>query len=165
MSEQKKCHRCGSVNEEIHLWMNRQWCEDCLQKQEEITVEPRVSPTCPLCGEELVATTSYRLLEAGVCMHCLLRLGPDRALLLIKVKQLDPQEVVRAVNFLRGLLNRNQTMRLRETIRQGGRNWWVKLPELGEYACRALSEKGNIDWDNEVLDEVWNRLIEEAVEE
>jgi len=165
MSEQSKCHRCGNTSEELYYWKDRQWCENCIQQQSASSVDPGVLPTCSLCGEELVSTTSYRLLEAEVCMHCLLRLGPERASLLIKVKRLDPQEVVRAVNFLRSLLNRNQILRLREAIRQGGRNWWVKLPELGEYVCRTLSDKGNVDWESEVLDEVWNRLVEEAVEE
>ena len=98
-------------------------------------------------------------------MHCLLRLGPERAQILLKVNKLDPAEVALAVSFLRGLLNRNQTLRLREAIESGGRNWWVKLPDFGEYVCRKLLEQGIIDWDGEVLDEIWDRLIEQAVEE
>ena len=98
-------------------------------------------------------------------MHCLLRLGPERAQTLLKVNKLNPMEVAKAVSFLRGLLNRNQTLRLREAIELGGRNWWVKLPDFGEYVCRKLIEQGIIYWDGEVLDEVWDRLIEQAVEE
>ena len=81
------------------------------------------------------------------------------------MNKLDPAEVALAVSFLRGLLNRNQTLRLREAIELGGRNWWVKLPDFGEYVCRKLLEQGIIDWDGEVLDEIWDRLIEQAVEE
>ncbi len=165
MSELNKCHRCGVAVEELHLWMGRQWCNGCFQRQTGISVEPGMLPTCAFCSEELVAANSYRLLDAEVCLHCLLRLGPERAQTLIKVKQLDPDEVAGAVKFLRGLLNRNQTLRLREAIQNGGPNWWVKLPEFGEYVCQALTERGNIGWDGEILDEVWDRLIEEAVEE
>ncbi len=82
----------------------------------------------------------------------------------MKVKKLDPAEITATVSFLRGLLTRNQTLRLREAIRSGGRNWWVKLPEFGEYVCRRIEEHGG-GWDNEVLDELWDRLVEEAVEE
>ena len=120
---------------------------------------------CRLCGEELVSATTYLLQSELICMHCLLRLGPERAQVLLKVKKLNPDEVAHAVSFLRGLLNRNQTLRLREAIELGGRYWWVKLPDFGEYVCRKLLEQGIIDWDGEVLDEVWDRLIEQAVEE
>ncbi len=121
-------------------------------------------PACPLCGESLSATTSYSIEGEAICLHCLLHLGPERVRILLKVNSLDPLEVEAAVTFLRGLLTRNQTLRLRETIQNGGRNWWVKLPEFGEYVCRRIMERGG-SWDSEVLDEVWDRLIEEAVEE
>jgi hypothetical protein len=121
-------------------------------------------PPCSLCGDDLSATTSYSLLGNPICLRCLLHLGPERAQILLKIKFLDPEEIAAAVTFLRGLLTRNQTMRLREAIRNGGRNWWVKLPEFGEYVCRLLAENG-IAWDSDVLDEVWDRLVEEAVEE
>lgn len=121
-------------------------------------------PPCSLCEEELTATTSYSLQGVLICMNCLLHLGPERARILLKVKKLDPAEIAAAVTFLRELFTRNQTLRLREAIRNGGNNWWVKLPEFGEYVCRRLTESG-IAWDSEVLDEVWDRLVEEAVEE
>ncbi|MBP2665071.1 MAG: hypothetical protein H6Q76_51 [Firmicutes bacterium] len=121
-------------------------------------------PHCPLCGEELSTITSYSMQEDFICLNCLLHLGPERAQILLNVKKLDPSEIVAAVTFLRELLTRNQTLRLREAIHNGGRNWWVKLPEFGEYVCRVLQEHGTT-WDSEVLDEIWDRLIEEAVEE
>ena len=121
-------------------------------------------PPCSLCEEELTAATSYSLQGVLICMNCLLHLGPERARILLKVKKLDPAEIAAAVTFLRELFTRNQTLRLREAIRNGGNNWWVKLPEFGEYVCRFLTEQG-IKWDEEVLDEVWDRLVEEAVEE
>lgn len=121
-------------------------------------------PPCSLCGDHLSATTSYSLQGDPICLNCLLHLGPERARILLRVKKLDPAEISAAVSFLRGLLTRNQTLRLREAIRSGGRNWWVKLPEFGEYVCRRIGERDGA-WDNEVLDEVWDRLVEEAVEE
>jgi len=126
-------------------------------------VDVSVTP-CPLCGAGMLPTTSYSLLGNSICLHCLLYLGPERAAVLLKVKNIDPTEISDAVNFLRILLTRNQTIRRKEAILAGGRNWWVKLPEFGEYVCKALREHGCV-WDNEVLDEVWDRLIEEAVEE
>ena len=84
--------------------------------------------------------------------------------MLIKIKKLDSAEISQAVHLLQNLLTLNQTMRLREAIARGGQNWWVKLPEFGEYVCRFLVKQG-IKWDDEVLDEVWDRLVEEAVEE
>lgn len=122
-------------------------------------------PNCPLCGEELLSANSYSLQHELICLHCLLLLGPERAQVLLKVNQLNPAEVDKAVNFLRDLLNKNQILRLREAIELGGRNWWVKLPDFGEYVCRKLIEQGIIDWDGEVVEEVWDRLIEQAVEE
>ena len=120
--------------------------------------------SCLLCGDELTATTRYNLQGEYICMSCLLHFGPDRARILVNVKKLDPGEVAGAVSFLRSLLTQNQIVRLREAIRLGGRNWWVKLPEFGEYVCKAVSGQG-FGWDPEVLDEIWNRVVEEAVEE
>ena len=124
----------------------------------------RSFPQCSLCGEELSDMTSYSLQGDAICLHCLLHFGPERAQILLKVKNIDPEEIMTAVMFLRGLLTRNQMLRLHEAIQNGGSNWWVKLPEFGEYICRRLMESGG-SWDSEVLDEVWDRLVEEAVEE
>ena len=160
-----QCHRCGAAESIFHFWMGKRWCESCFQQQTGLSGEPVEYPACPLCGEEILSATAYPLQHETICMHCLLRLGPERAQILLKVNKLDPAEVALAVSFLRGLLNRNQTLRLREAIESGGRNWWVKLPDFGEYVCRKLLEQGIIDWDGEVLDEIWDRLIEHAVEE
>jgi len=165
MEATKKCHRCGTSDRVFHLWMGKPWCENCLQQQAGLSQQAADFSVCPLCGEELLSSTSYPLQNELICMHCLLRLGPERAQVLLKVNRLNPSEVDRAVGFLRGLLSRNQILRLREAIQQGGSNWWVKLPDFGEYVCRRLMEQGVIDWDGEVLDEVWDRLIEQAVEE
>jgi len=140
MSEQEQIPRCGTTRTEISL------------------------ANCSLCGEALSDMTSYGLQDDPVCLNCLLYLGPERTQILLKVKKIDPVEIAFAVTYLRSLLTRNQTLRLREAIRTGGRNWWVKLPEFGEYICRMLSMNGT-GWGNEVLDEVWDQLIEEAVEE
>lgn len=128
------------------------------------TSQTGVLPPCLLCGETLSATTSYSLQGDFICLNCLLHLGPERAQLLLKVNKIDPEEIASAVAYVQSLLTRNQTLRLREAIRNGGRNWWVKLPEFGEYICRRLIEYG-VDWDNEVVDELWDRLVEKAVEE
>ena len=165
MDRMKKCNRCGNEDNVVHLWMGKQWCETCFQKQTGLSVEVGELPVCPLCGEELLASTSYPLQQELICMHCLLRLGPERAQILLKVNKLNPAEIAAAVKFLRELLTRNQILRLREAINYGGRNWWVKLPDFGEYICRKLMDQSVIPWDGEVLDEVWDRLIEEAVEE
>ena len=119
---------------------------------------------CRLCGESLSATTTYNLQGDDICLTCLLYLGPERAKVLLNVNKLDPLEVENAVLFIRNLLTRNQIARLREAIRQGGRNWWVRLPEFGEYVCKALMDHRD-GWDPEVLDEIWDRLVREAVEE
>lgn len=163
-NKKQQCHRCKANVIEERLWMGRNWCPDCFQKQTGLSANSAGLDICSLCGEELFKTNQHILQEGAVCLQCLLRLGPDRAQTLVKVKKLDPVEVSAAVNFLRTLLTRNQTLRLREAISQGGRNWWVRLPEFGEFICRVLVEQGTA-WDNEVLDEVWDRLIEEAVEE
>jgi hypothetical protein len=117
-----------------------------------------------LCGERLTATTTYNLQGDDICLTCLLHLGPERAKVLLNVKKLDPLEVEAAVLFLRTMLTRNQISRLREAIRQGGRNWWVRLPEFGEYVCKTIMDQRQ-GWDPEVLDEIWDRLVQEAVEE
>ena len=122
------------------------------------------SANCSLCGEALLDTTSYSLQGDPVCLTCLLHLGPERTQILLKVKKIDPVEIASAVAYLQSLLTKNQTLRLREAIRTGGRNWWVKLPEFGEYVCRMLATNG-VAWEYEVLDEVGDQLIEEAVEE
>ena len=140
MSDQGQVPHCGTIRAEIPL------------------------ANCSLCGEALSDTTSYSLQGDPVCLNCLLHLGPERTQILLKVKKIDPVEIAFAVTYLRSLLTRNQTLRLREAIRTGGRNWWVKLPEFGEYICRMLAANGVV-WENEVLDEVWDQLIEEAVEE
>lgn len=123
-----------------------------------------VRPPCMLCGERLSATTTYNLQGDDICLTCLLHLGPERAKVLLNVNKLDPLEVEAAVLFLRSMLTRNQIARLREAIRQGGRNWWVRLPEFGEYVCKAIMDH-RPGWDPEVLDEIWDRLVREAVEE
>ena len=130
------------------------------------TVNPAgcVRPPCMLCGERLSATTTYNLQGDDICLTCLLHLGPERAKVLLNVNKLDPLEVEAAVLFLRSMLTRNQIARLREAIRQGGRNWWVRLPEFGEYVCKAIMDQRQ-GWDPEVLDEIWDRLVQEAVEE
>ena len=120
--------------------------------------------SCMLCGESLSATTTYNLQGDDICLTCLLHLGPERAKVLLSVNKLDPLEVEAAVLFLRNMLTRNQVARLREAIRQGGRNWWVRLPEFGEYVCKAIMDQ-RVGWDPEVLDEIWDRLVQEAVEE
>ena len=140
MSDQEQVPGCGTARTEIS------------------------SANCLLCGEALSETTSYSLQGDSVCLTCLLHLGPERTQILLKVKKIDPVEIDFAVAYLRSLLTKNQTLRLREAIRSGGRNWWVKLPEFGEYICRMLATNGVV-WENEVLDEVWDQLIEEAVEE
>jgi hypothetical protein len=119
---------------------------------------------CPLCGEGLLPTTAYSLLGETICLKCLLHLGPERAEVLLKVRKVKQAEIVAVVNFLRELLTQNQMLRLREAIHLGGRNWWVKLPEFGEYICKVVKEQG-CQWDSDVLDEIWDRLVEEAVEE
>lgn len=123
-----------------------------------------VHSNCLLCGDALTVATCYSFHGECICMSCLLHFGPDRAWTLMKVKRLDSAAVAGAVLFLRNLLTRNQIVRLREAVRLGGRNWWVKLPEFGEYVCKAISGQGT-GWDPEVLDEIWDRLVEEAVEE
>ena len=120
--------------------------------------------SCRLCGESLSATTTYNLQGDDICLTCLLHLGPERAKVLLNVNKLDPLEVEAAVFFVRNMLTRSQITRLREAIRQGGRNWWVRLPEFGEYVCKALMNHRE-GWDPEVLDEIWDRLVQEAVEE
>jgi hypothetical protein len=164
MDKQKACHRCGTFILDSHFWMGKHWCADCFERQTGLSADPDMLPQCALCGEEMLTTTQHVLQDEPVCLHCLLHVGPERAQLLVKIKKLDTAEVATAVMFLRKLLNRNQTLRLRDAIENGGRNWWVKLPEFGEYVCRFLVEQG-INWDNEVLDEVWDSLVEEAVEE
>ena len=164
MREQKECHRCGAMVVDGHIWMGRQWCPACFERQTGLTADPDMLPHCALCGEELLTTTQHMLLGEPVCFTCLIRVGPDRAQLLIKIKKLDPGEVASAVVSLQKLLNRNQTLRLRDAIERGGRNWWVKLPEFGEYVCNFLVKQG-IGWESEVLDEVWDLLVQEAVEE
>ena len=144
--------------------MGKFWCADCFQRQTGFSADPEAMPRCVLCGEELLATTQHVLQDEPVCINCLIGVGAERAQLLVRVRKLDPSEVSSAVLLLRNLLNRNQTMRLREAIARGGRNWWVKLPEFGDFVCRFLAAEG-IGWDSEVLDEVWDRLVEEAVEE
>ena len=121
-------------------------------------------PSCALCDAVLSITNSYSLQGDPICLNCLLHLGPERAWTLLQVKKIDSQEISAAVEILRELLTRNQVMRLRETIRNNGRYWWVKLPEFGEYVCKLLVQKG-FDWDEEVLEEIWDRLVAEAVEE
>lgn len=147
-----------------HLWMGKYWCADCFHQQTGLSAAPDLLPQCALCGEEMLTAMQHRFFDEPVCVSCLLRLGPDRAQLLVKIKKLDPGEVSQAVGLLRTLLNQNQTLRLREAIQRGGRNWWVKLPDFGEYICRYLSRQG-IGWGEEVLDEIWDQLVEEAVEE
>ena len=120
--------------------------------------------SCMLCGASLSATTTYNLQGDDICLTCLLHLGPERAKVLLNVNKLDPLEVEAAVLFLRSMLTPNQIARLREAIRQGGRNWWVRLPEFGEYVCKAITQQRD-GWDPEVLDEIWDRLVREAVEE
>jgi len=164
MNEQKECNRCGTLIEDSHFWMGKYWCADCFERQTGMSGDPDMLPRCCLCGEAMLTTTQHVLHGEPVCLHCLLHVGPERAQLLVKIKKLDPGEVTSAVMFLRKMLNRNQTLRLRDAIERGGPNWWVKLPEFGEYVCNFLSDKG-IQWDTEVLDEVWDRLVEEAVEE
>lgn len=159
------CNRCGILTGKTHLWMGKYWCDFCFEQQTGYSIEPGVLPKCAICEEELVANTSYRLMEASICMHCLLRLGPERAQTLVRVRMLKRSEVMNAVHFIKNMLNRNQRLRLQEAINQGGPNWWVKLPALGEYVCRKLQEQQVVDWDGEILEEVWDRLIEEAVEE
>ena len=80
------------------------------------------------------------------------------------VPRSGPHAIAAAVAFLRALLTRNQIARLRETIRSGGSNWWVRLPEFGDFICRRLAGEG-FAWDADVLDEIWNRLVEAVVEE
>lgn len=164
MNELKQCHRCGAHISISHLWMGKHWCADCFHRQTGLSVDPDMLPQCALCGEELLTATQHVFYDEPVCVSCLLRVGPERAQLLVKIKKLNPEEISLAVLLLRKLLNQNQTLRLRDAIARGGANWWVKLPEFGEYICRFLSEQG-ITWDGEVLDEVWDRLVEEAVEE
>ena len=139
---------------------------DHAKKNSGKTVNPAgcVRPPCMLCGERLSATTTYNLQGDDICLTCLLHLGPERAKVLLNVNKLDPLEVEAAVLFLRSMLTRNQIARLREAIRQGGRNWWVRLPEFGEYVCKAIMDH-RPGWDPEVLDEIWDRLVREAVEE
>jgi hypothetical protein len=129
-----------------------------------LSVEGNSLPPCFLCGDDLSSTTSYSLQGDLICLKCLLYLGPERARILLKVKKLEPLQIASAVAFLRELFTRNQTLRLKEAIRNGGRNWWVKLPEFGEYVCQRLMDQGG-NWDSEVLDEVWDRLVKEAVED
>lgn len=159
------CNRCGIKTNKARLVAGKYWCDFCFEQQTGGALEADLLPKCELCEEEMLANTSYRLLDASICMHCLLRLGPERVQTLIKVKQLERSEIETAIGFIRKLLNRNQRLRLREAIYLGGKNWWVKLPAFGEYVCRNLLEKQIINWDPEVLEEVWDRLIEEAVEE
>ena len=162
--ELKECHRCGTESFNSHFWMGKYWCTECFHRQTGLSTHPDMLPQCALCGEELLTAAQQLLFEEPVCFKCLIRVGPERAQLLVKVKRLDPSEISTAVSSVRQLLNRNQTMRLREAIAQSGPNWWVKLPEFGEFICRFLAENG-INWDSEVLDEVWDRLVEQAVEE
>lgn len=118
MSDQEQTPGCGTTRTEISL------------------------VNCSLCGEALSDTTSYSLQGDPVCLTCLLHLGPERTQILLKVKKIDPAEIAFAVTYLRSLLTKNQRLRLREAIRTGGRNWWVKLPEFGEYICRMLATNG-----------------------
>lgn len=164
MNDMNKCNRCGASIDDSRLWLGKYWCADCFQQQTGLAAVSDGLPRCALCGEDLMLSKQHSFFGEPVCIRCLLQVGPERAQLLVRVRALDPVEVSRAILLLRKLLNRNQTMRLREAIGSGGRNWWVKLPEFGEYVCRFLSEQG-IEWDGEILDEIWDRLVEEAVEE
>ena len=119
---------------------------------------------CLLCGGELYMGDRHSGVDASVCHRCVVNYGNDRVITLLRARELGRAEHLRAIAILMKRFTGNQIIRIREFIALGGRNWWLKVGRLGDHVCGILQEEG-FDWDDEVLEEIWDHLVEEAVAE
>lgn len=118
--------------------------------------------SCLLCGRELSDGDRQAGFSGSVCHRCVMSYGQDRVTTLLRTRGMSRDEHLRAVAVLRKRFTSNQIIRIREFIAVGGRNWWLKVGRLGDHVCAILREEG-FDWDDDVFDEIWDHLVEEAV--